>query len=437
LLGDGYRPKNENTICLYQSNNNPSDYGFWQADRIPVDPGKLYEFSVGGANSRCSLTIYLRFRYGDGSISKDFTATKDAFSEGNTLANFPTMWVRGQPPAGTQWVECLILKNGTRAGYNDSYAWFVRPQLREVYASAPAPATYAPGRPGAALATMSASITQNGTAIATANSSLASLQTIVQSGNPNLLRNGGFAQGMNYWAQTAAGWGTFQSPWGKIATRGDWSGEYSYIESERAPVYGGQVYTLSADSMYYLNSGSGHCYTELVWYDGAGNYITQHSGTAHAATHDYSNTSSNRNIHRLSIGAPGNAATVVSRLVHYKVNGSVASNAGWRQVKLEQGNVMTAFSNEASVTTISETVTSVDGKANTALARAAVRLDVNGYVVGWEANNNGSYGNMVINTNNFAIKNPNGGARTEYENGCWKVFDANGQLRVRLGNLSA
>ncbi|MBV2150192.1 hypothetical protein KRZ98_18310 [Sphingobium sp. AS12] len=82
-------------------------------------------------------------------------------------------------------------------------------------------------------------------------------------------------------------------------------------------------------------------------------------------------------------------------------------------------------------------INTATNKANQALGRAAVTVDVGGRMTGWETNNNGATGNFKIHADNFSIEKPGGGARTEFANGCWKVFDENGVLRGRFGNLSA
>jgi hypothetical protein len=179
-----------------------------------------------------------------------------------------------------------------------------------------------------------------------------------------------------------------------------------------------------------LNSGSGHCYTEMVFLDAGQNVISNPSGTAYQAGHDYSTSGAGRLAHRLTTAAPGGAVYVRARVVAYKSPGSSANILGWRQIKLEQGGQMTAYSNEAAVTTISETVTNVDGKANQALARAAVQLDVNGYVSGWETSNNGQSSDFTVSADRFRILKPGGGARMEFINGRMIATDGSSWMSV-------
>lgn len=91
----------------------------------------------------------------------------------------------------------------------------------------------------------------------------------------------------------------------------------------------------------------------------------------------------------------------------------------------------------ASVSSYSSAIASLNSNQSTLFARAGVRVDGNGYVVGWEVNNNGSVGNMVVNVNNFQLLKPGGGERIEFYNGAMHVFDSNGVKRVQIGNLNA
>lgn len=97
-------------------------------------------------------------------------------------------------------------------------------------------------------------------------------------------------------------------------------------------------------------------------------------------------------------------------------------------------------SHTESLTTLSGTVGSHTGSISTLLSvtnglqtKASLTLNSNGYVTGWTLNNNGSSGNMVIVADNFQIIAPNGGARTEFSGGNWRVYDAGGALRIRFG----
>ncbi|WP_211364656.1 hypothetical protein [Sphingobium limneticum] len=363
--GDDWRPTNEHNIGINQRNNDGGAWSQWHSDQISVTGSTWYEFSAYTGAHRCNAYIRVDWLDANGSgITSNYTNTNAASAQGGRDINaWYRNWGKVQSPWNAARAHVVFVKDPTLGGYSDSYAWFCRPMLRQSNELANGPSPYSPGSGALTAVSQQASITQTALALATATDQLASLKTIVQSGSPNLLRNGGFNSGMSNWGQTHGGWNPHVSGgWGQVANRGgDWEGNHTYIESAKLPIFGGATYTLAADSLYYLHWGDGHCYTEIVWFDGAGNWITQNSGTVNYANHDYSNSDVNRNIHRLTAVAPGNATHCVARLVHYKGNASVNA-IGWRQVKLEQNNQMTAYSNEASVTTLAESVTQLNGK---------------------------------------------------------------------------
>ena len=437
ISGDAWRPTNEHTLVIRQLNGNSTDWAQWHTDQIAVEASKWYEFSASIGAHRCQAYIRIDWLDTNGNgIRSDYNVSSnyDAEKGGTSLDGWKRCWAKVQAPSNAARAHIVLVKDPTiqSMGYGDSYAFYTHPMLRQTYAEAAGPSPYAPGNGSTTQAAQQASISQNSTAIATTNSTLANLTTVVQSGSPNLLRNGGFQVGMNYWSATHGGWNPHVSGgWGQIADRGgDWSGQHTYIDSERVPVFGGVTYTLSADSLYYLSGGSGHSYVEIVWLDGAGNWIAQTSGPGVAATHNFTDTGANRASHKLTATAPANATQAVARLVHYKADGSSVNVIGWRQVKFEQGSVMTAYSNEAAVTTISETVTSVDGKANQALARWGVQMDVNGYVSGVEMASNGQTSDFTVSADRFRILKPGGGARMEFINGRMIATDGSSWMSV-------
>lgn len=88
----------------------------------------------------------------------------------------------------------------------------------------------------------------------------------------------------------------------------------------------------------------------------------------------------------------------------------------------------------ASITqTLSTRATTLENGQTTLLARYALRLDVNGYNIGWEANNNGTTGSIKFRSDLFEISSPTGGARFEFSNGHQRIYDAANVMRVRMG----
>lgn len=90
--------------------------------------------------------------------------------------------------------------------------------------------------------------------------------------------------------------------------------------------------------------------------------------------------------------------------------------------------------NTASITQQSSVLVDVQGNVVTLFARAAVTLDVNGYMTGWEQNNNGQVGSFIIHTDYFAIRKPGGGAKTEAYDGNFYFTNGAGVLKVEIGS---
>lgn len=108
--------------------------------------------------------------------------------------------------------------------------------------------------------------------------------------------------------------------------------------------------------------------------------------------------------HRLEVAASGNApagTTYVSAFIEAWGTAGSTHALDVNGAKLETGLIPGPFTQEAG---IQQTYASVNGL----FARAAVRLDVNGYVTGWEANNNGTAGNFTIRSDYFRVLPPSG-----------------------------
>jgi hypothetical protein len=99
----------------------------------------------------------------------------------------------------------------------------------------------------------------------------------------------------------------------------------------------------------------------------------------------------------------------ISSVDQARIDGDAALAQSLQETKTRVG------ANEASVTTLSESVGGLR-------ARHGVRLDVNGRILGWEAFNDGETGSIVFVSDLFAIVDPDGGDRTEYADGVWRIY---------------
>lgn len=88
---------------------------------------------------------------------------------------------------------------------------------------------------------------------------------------------------------------------------------------------------------------------------------------------------------------------------------------------------------EASVVQqLSATVETVNGTVTAINAQYFLAVEANGLIGGMKIGNNGQVVDFQINANKFVITAPQGGPRTEYSSGNWRVYDAN-RLRTRMG----
>lgn len=137
----------------------------------------------------------------------------------------------------------------------------------------------------------------------------------------------------------------------------------------------------------------------------------------------------------------GSAITTLQNTVNNSTTGVTATASAVSALSTRVSSVEGVNSSQAtSISSISTTVgnhtasiNSQQTSINGVLAKAGLALDVNGYVIGWQLNNNGSSGSMTILASQFAVVSPGGGQRTEYSGGNWRVYDSNGTLRVQFG----
>lgn len=293
--------------------------------------------------------------------------------------------------------------------------------------------------------TLSSTVTAQGSTIssqATAISNLqgqtSTLEMRVSAGtSPNLISNGSFENGLAGWADTT-GWSPANANgWGYHAVLGSnvADGSYTYITSARAPIYPGSTYTVSGDLVQFINGGAGSQYLELLWFNSAGAYLSTAYGPTRVAGYDFDASGASRQVLKVTGQAPGNAAFAAARATFFKQNG-VASGFGVRQMKLERGTVASAYSSEAtvaqafsalstltsqyaslsstvstqgvSVSQHSTAITTINGNLSTVMGQWGVELDVNGYVSGIKANNNGQRADFTVRSDRFRVIPPGG-----------------------------
>jgi hypothetical protein len=186
--------------------------------------------------------------------------------------------------------------------------------------------------------------------------SLATLTNTLQAqGNPNLIANGSFENGIG---PAAAGWYSNSGAW-HVATNNLW-GTYAYNQAAianggvvylytDAAVAGGGTYTLTYDAAFSISGGTGSFVAQIQWLDASDALIGYADAPARAVgTFGFDTGLINRAASKFTVSAPGN--TVKLRVLFYynKTSGTVGE-LDLRLVKLEAGSISTAYSGDASL----------------------------------------------------------------------------------------
>lgn len=288
------------------------------------------------------------------------------------------------------------------------------------------------------VSTQGASITSNATAISTLQTQTATLTQQVSSGNPNLLSNAGFENGLNEWAADNSNWGTSNGGgWGNYAytNTNPANGAYINLNHTRVSVDQFATYTLTGDALLFISGGSGGYYFQINWSDASDRFLSAAGGPTRPNDVNFDSSGTNRQFSKLTATAPAGAAYARIYISCVKNSGTLTS-FGVRQVKFERGNVATPYSNEASVNTVfsaistansqlaslqttvstqgvtitsqQTAITTINNNVTTLFGRAAVTVDVNGRITGWETNNNGTVGDFTIRSDRFRVIPPGG-----------------------------
>jgi predicted nucleic acid-binding Zn-ribbon protein len=314
------------------------------------------------------------------------------------------------------------------------------------------------------VSTQGATIASNATAISTLQTQTATLTTQVTSGNPNLLANGGFENGLKSWAQAPSNWGWSgpASTWGTYVYFGvngsSGADRYFYLDSDYIGVEQ-TTYTVSGD-LWAQGPSSLRSYFDIHWFNSSGTNIGvsggygQRLGGVPFGNRYYG-----------TVTAPAGATSARVRPVFYVPAGVSADGMIARQIKFERGSVMTAYSNEASVaqtfqalttlttqyaslsTTVSTqgvtissqqtAITTINNNVTTLYGRAALTIEAGGVITGWEVNNNGTTGDIKLRADRVSVVTAAGGTKTfEIRQGTIIGYYSNSQKMYQLGEQS-
>lgn len=308
------------------------------------------------------------------------------------------------------------------------------------------------------VATLSSTVSTQGSAITVVQQSITNLQGTTASLTQRIGTASGNLLGNSEFQVNDAGWGRYSPTgsaameWGRDGAGDDWrpTGEHNLFIHQtdgdsnkwaQWHVDGPQQPAVNAGTWYEwsVNIAAHRCQIEIKieWYNSARQAIaTSWSGRTSVGSGGRDLTGWARVA--VKGQAPAGASYAVPCALKLGTNAGEGDSWMWfvrpmfREVTADTA-IPTPYSPPSGRAVIENIYSTVSSNNGLLLARAALRLDVNGYMVGWEQNNNGSVGNFIINADYFQILKPGGGVRTEYSGGNWRCYDANGTLRTRMG----
>ena len=183
----------ENNLSIWQPNTNPSGFAYW-GQEIEVEAGKWYDVSCYAAAHRCDVRLYMNWKDASGDETLGFPNTGNITpaTGGKTLDQWTRISFKVQAPAGAVRARFDMRKMATKTG-STSYAWFMRPQVKETKESSASPLAYSPGSGRAmieqqaqALSTLTTQYASLSTAVSTQGVTITSQQTAITTINGNI-----------------------------------------------------------------------------------------------------------------------------------------------------------------------------------------------------------------------------------------------------------
>jgi len=251
-------------------------------------------------------------------------------------------------------------------------------------------------------------------------SAITSVQSSLYSVGQNLVPNPSGANGNGGWSgPVLIGAYVSDDGWRLYANNVPGGGEFAAKISVGASV----AFALSGEMCVSTTAGG---VNDIGWqaFDSLNNYLGGGDGNSVASN------SWERSV--VTFTTPPNTSYVLARIVCR----SGATAIYWRKIKLESGTSATPFSDDATVSaaaTATQQLTAGTNINGTAYAAATTMVDANGRIGGTRLASNGAVSSFTVVADQFAVVAPNGGARTEYSAGNWRVYDSAGTLRVRMG----
>ena len=463
-----------------------ADYAELQGEAVAIDSTKRYQLSAYLGMHRANGVVFGYFLDNAGNNigntmqtqTNSPPGTRDVLhgvTGGASLAGYGRAWMNFTVPAGATRLVPVVRKGKTLAG-TSSYMFATRVMLTEVPETNNAPLPWQPSARGAAAldarvttlnqarvdaeGALAQSISNVATtadnasnaasqALTAANNASSAVTTVSSSltGGGNLLRNASFMT-MRSWNVIANSWGAtigvniagpqWQPPGTNnicfVSGGTPNTSSYCVVDHDHAviPVTAGEQIFATV----YAAAHRCRAAMEVMWFNASGTHILT-NGMGESTSGGGNNLSGWTRIGATNkLTVPANAAAVSMRLV--PVGTGQNNPYAWYCLpmieKATPGQTQASpwAAGGAETASVVQSMTANVGPGG-AYAQAMMMTDVNGRLVGTRTTNNGSEGIIDMLADKVRISSPNGGARTEYSDGNWRIYGASGQLRVRLG----
>jgi hypothetical protein len=172
VAGDGWQPLGENSLSVVQAGGaGTAAIMYYVSDIVPVQAGKWYQFSAYVASHRADVGIgyevYDANNGGAGGGQPVRISRGTGSNGGRDLNGWDLVYFNIQAP--NTGFRMQLLKWETNPGANDSYAWFLRPQLVQVANSSAPLQAYRPATGQAQVANALARVSTTEAAVSNLN----------------------------------------------------------------------------------------------------------------------------------------------------------------------------------------------------------------------------------------------------------------------------
>lgn len=158
---DNYWPVGMRPLQIYTPNGSGNRAGHWSQIVRGIEGGGTYQASLYVGSHRATAGLYIDCVRANGEYNgTTFTKYTGKFNGGtrNLKDDYERIVINFTVPDDTAYIHVYLLKNGTLPGFDDSYTWFLRPQIAKVRVGVTEPVPYVAGSADAGAAALNARV---------------------------------------------------------------------------------------------------------------------------------------------------------------------------------------------------------------------------------------------------------------------------------------